>query len=185
YGPMKKIGDDDFTFPLGDGGIYAPIGISGGSGSATSDEFTAIYYRNNPQNVISNIVESGIDHISYVEYWDLIKNSGNASKIVTLDVHETSFAKLLNKTYVTRYDTTKWLKLSSTPGTSSSCGIYECGKTEINTATYNYGHFTFWTDQTFAMNPLPIKLIDFTVTKISSGVAAIHWELAECCAADA
>ena len=36
-GPMKKIGDDDFIFPVGTstgvGGIYAPIGISGTGGA--------------------------------------------------------------------------------------------------------------------------------------------------------
>jgi len=39
-GPMKKIGNTDFTFPVGTGGIYAPIGISGGIGALATDEFT-------------------------------------------------------------------------------------------------------------------------------------------------
>ena len=61
------------------------------------------------------------------------------------------------------------MHLSSSVATLKSTGLTEFSP---------YGLSRIWL-------PLPIKLIDFTVTKISSGVASIHWELAECCAADA
>ena len=72
-GPMKKIGNTNFTFPVGTGGIYAPIGITNGTGELATDEFTAQYVRANPQNVYGNsyFLGSGIDHISYAEYWTL------------------------------------------------------------------------------------------------------------------
>jgi len=189
-GPIKKIGNTDFTFPVGTGSIYAPIGISGGLGATVSDEFTAQYLRTNPQNVNGVVYDVGINHISYVEYWTLAR-VGAATKIVTLDVHPTSFAKVLANTFVTRFNTTgpplnTWLNIASTPSALGPCVVpYQCGTTATTTAISSFGDFTLSTDLDFATNPLPVKLIKFSAIKISSSLAALNWQLAECCSKDA
>jgi len=186
-GPMKKIGATDFAFPVGEGGIYAPITISGGTGGAATDAFIATYFRTDPRGVIGNVIEPPINHISYAEYWELTQDFGSASKIVTLDIHSTSFSKTVPDTYVSRFDGTKWIKIASTSSSTGPCAnpIYDCGTTASSIALNAFGSFTLATDLDFISNPLPVKLINFSATKISSGLAIINWELAACCSKDA
>ena len=187
-GPMKKIGNTDFTFPVGKGGIYAPIGISGGIGATVTDEFTAEYLRTNPQTPFGNQYgASGINHVSYVEYWTLERNIlSTATKLITLDVHPTSFCIVEGSTFVSQFDGTFWTNEPSTGSVFTTCNApYRCGTLTTNDPISNFtlspSIFTLATTDPFATNPLPIKLINFSATKISSGLAVINWDLAECC----
>lgn len=189
-GPMKKTGDDPFVFPIGKGSILAPVAVSGGTGSAVTDEFTTEYIRSNPQSIYGGcpiFCTPGLDHISSVEYWNLERNAGTASKQVTLTVHALSFCKLLASTYVSRRDLTQW---SNEPTTISfgpvACGTgLECGTLTTTGALASFGVFTLATDQPFSVNPLPIRLSSFVARKQSSTAALISWELAEACSKDA
>lgn len=188
-GPLKKVGNSAFTFPVGKGGIYAPIGISGGTGSAVSDEFTAEYLRTNPQSVYgNNYGASGINHVSYVEYWSLERNVGTATKVIALDVHQTSFCLQPSSTFVSQYNGTQWTNEPSTPSGFAACGSYQCGTITSNAAISSFGAlnpFTLATTDPFAINPLPIKLISFNAQKVSNSLSFITWEIAECCSKDA
>lgn len=77
-GPMAKIGNQNFVFPVGDGTIFARIAISGLSSSAT---FKAQYY-DQAYNDINNFDD--LDHVSDIEYWDLERVSGSATPSVTV-----------------------------------------------------------------------------------------------------
>jgi len=187
-GPLKKIGDEDFTFPVGKGGIYAPIGISGGIGATVTDEFTAEYLRTNPQTPFGNQYgTSGINHVSYVEYWTLERDILSiATKLITLDVHPTSFCIVEATTFVSQFDGTFWTNEPSTGSVFTTCNApYRCGTLTTNTPISNFtltpSIFTLGTTDPFATNPLPIKLINFSATKISNALAVINWDLAECC----
>lgn len=188
-GPMKKIGNTNFTFPVGTGGIYAPIGITNGTGELATDEFTAQYVRANPQNVYGNsyFLGSGIDHISYAEYWTLERDIlSTATKRIALDVHPTSFCIKDLTTFVSQFDGTDWTNEPSTGSGFFTCNApYRCGTLTTDNPISNFtltpSIFTLATTDPFATNPLPVKLINFSATKISTGLAAINWEVAECC----
>jgi hypothetical protein len=76
-GPVRKIGNDDFTFPVGKVGTgFVPIRIADISGAAST--FTAEYTRATPPNRTS-ITAIGIDHISKCEYWVLDRAAGTAA----------------------------------------------------------------------------------------------------------
>jgi len=187
-GPMKKIGNTDFTFPVGTGGIYAPIGIANGTSEMATDQFTAQYLRTNPQTPFGNQYgASGINHVSYVEYWTLERNIlSTATKLITLDVHPTSFCIVEGSTFVSQFDGTFWTNEPSTGSVFTTCNApYRCGTLTTNDPISNFtlspSIFTLATTDPFATNPLPIKLINFSATKISSGLAVINWDLAECC----
>lgn len=185
-GPMKKRGDDDFLFPVGKGGIFAPIGISGGSGAAATDEFTAEYIRSNPQAVHgacpANCVP-GLDHISFVEYWTLDRNSGSASKQVSLTVHPLSFSKVLSSTYVSKWNGAQWTNEATTVSAGPvPCGAgMQCGIITTTSAITSFSDFTLATDLPYITNPLPVKLITFNARKVNSTTAHITWELADIC----
>jgi hypothetical protein len=184
-GPMKKIGNDNFTFPVGKGSIYAPIGIIIVSGETTADEFTAEYKRTNPQSIHGLFVESGMNHVSYVEYWTLTRDVGLAVKRVSLDVHLTSFCKALISTYVSRWNGISfWTNEGSTNAGVTIIPPYEIGViTSVNTIS-GFGDFTLITDLPFAVNPLPVVLKSFDAFK-ANGKSEIKWELTECCSKDA
>lgn len=184
-GPIKKVGSTDFTFPVGVGSIYAPIGISGGTGATATDEFTAEYKRANPQSVYGASYTGGIDHISFVEYWTLDRNVGSASKIVSLDVHQTSFCAVPATTFVSRFNGAQWTNEPSSQVGFGPCGTYQCGTITTNAAITSFSPFTLATTDPVTVNPLPVKLISFDVMKRSSTTSLVNWALAECCSKNA
>ena len=183
-GAMKKIGNDNFVFPVGKGSIYAPIGIVNVSGQAISDEFTAEYIRTNPQSVHGTATQTGTDHVSFVEYWTLNHGVGTAIKKISLAVNTTSFCKVLANTFVSRWGGTFWTNESSTNGGVTSIPPFETGTiTSVNNLSA-FGDITLITDLPFSVNPLPIDLITFNAAKNNSS-AILTWELSACCSRDA
>ena len=184
-GPMKKIGDDNFIFPVGKGSIYAPIGVSG-SGGAISDEFTAEYLRTNPQSIhgaCPAACAGGLDHVSYVEYWKLNQDAGTSAKQVSLEVHALSFCKMLANTFVSRWNGAQWTnETTAILAGPNACGSgLECGTIQASNTTTAFGDFTLATDQPFLNNPLPVTLVDFKVRKYSEQAAVTEWELTDYC----
>jgi hypothetical protein len=187
-GPMKKTGNDNFSFPVGTGSIYAPITITNVLNEATNDEFTAEYIRGNPQSVHGTTYQPPINHISYVEYWILDRNPGSiATKKISLAVNFTSFCYDLSKTYVSRFDGTQWTYEGSTNVAGPTSPPYVTGTvTSVNTISSFIpvpNAFTLSTDLSFAGNPLPITLISFDATKLTNTRSSVNWELAACCSA--
>lgn len=184
-GPMKKIGDDNFIFPVGKGSIYAPIGISG-TGGLVTDEFTAEYLRTNPQSIhgaCPAACAGGLDHVSFVEYWKLNQDVGTSAKQVSLEVHALSFCKMLSNTFVSRWNGTQWTnETTSILAGPNPCGSgLQCGTIQASNTTTAFGDFTLATDQPFLNNPLPVTLVDFKVKKYSEQAAIAEWELTDYC----
>lgn len=182
-GPMKKIGDDNFIFPVGKGNIYAPIGFTS-TGMAVTDAFQAEYFRLNPQTAYGvNYQSPPIHHISYVEYWRLDKVSGNVNtpaKII-LTVTENSFAKDFATLYVASYNTADMQWKSNdpdlrTPGPATP--PYVTG-TITSPALSPFGVFTIATSESVIINPLPVNLLSFNATRIINNQSKIEWVFAD------
>lgn len=79
-GPVKKIGNTDFTFPIGKSNGYVPIAVKAMSGTLNplTDAFTAEYIRSDA-NTLGTITDPFIDHISVCDYWVLDRTSGTQS----------------------------------------------------------------------------------------------------------
>ena len=181
-GPMKKIGDDGFSFPVGKGSIYAPVSFNS-PGMAVTDAFQAEYFRLNPQTAYGvNYETPPIHHISYVEYWKLEKTAGSTAipVNVTLTVTQYSFAKNISTLYVARYNPPdlQWknsgiaLRTSGPPSPPYITGsITSAPITQL-------GILTLAASEPEAINPLPVNLISFEVKKINSTNALLNWELA-------
>ncbi|MBA3648329.1 MAG: hypothetical protein H0W62_07240 [Chitinophagales bacterium] len=78
-GPVIKIGNTSFTFPVGKGSLYKPIAIT--APSLTTDAFRAEYF-NTEQNV--SIKKDSLTYISKCEYWMLKRTLGTSLIKVTL-----------------------------------------------------------------------------------------------------
>jgi hypothetical protein len=83
-GPIKKTGNDAFTFPLGGAsggsGYYHPLGIS--APSSVTDAFTAEYFP--AVQTYGSAKADVIESISTTEYWTLQQDVGSSSVTVTL-----------------------------------------------------------------------------------------------------
>lgn len=179
-GPMRKMGDDDFDFPIGKGEIYAPIGISG-TAANISDEFVAEYKRENPQTApgLGNSLSPGIDHISYVEYWSLIASPG-VSGTVKLTATAYSFARVLNNLLVARFGGGQWNNEGSSSFVAGpSSPPYSTGSFTSSGAVNTFGFFTIAAVDDEVVNPLPVQLIRFEARTINSLHTILHWELAD------
>ncbi|MDY0392795.1 MAG: T9SS type A sorting domain-containing protein [Candidatus Bipolaricaulis sp.] len=77
-GYMTKIGNEDFTFPIGSDNVYAPIGISDIAGSVST--FKSVYIESGYQ---INQIQNGMNKVSKVEYWQLFRNAGSGEPLVT------------------------------------------------------------------------------------------------------
>ncbi len=102
-GPVKKIGDTDFEFPVGKQHDYAPIGITGDSGNKT-DEYIAEYFLADPRVRYGTAFEAPMIRVSSMEYWFLKKVHGGTAKKVQLTVGAYSGATALDKLVIAQWD---------------------------------------------------------------------------------
>jgi len=176
-GPVKKTGDDNFIFPTGVGGIYAPIAITGGVGAQPTDEFIAEYVRANPQSVHGYSIDPFFNHVSFVEYWRLERVQGNASKVIGLNVNQYSFVKDFSSIYATLYNGSQWMNLGRGAAVAGPVfPPFQTGSFE-SSATTSFGDFTLATPGDLALNPLPVQLFDFKAERLVGRITRLSWKI--------
>jgi len=173
-GPLAKIGNSAFTFPVGKmGDGPRTIGISSVTGSAT---FRAEFVRSNPG---SGIMGPGISQISACEYWDLSKTAGGSvSAKVTLSWSGFSPCGS-SPAYVTNLSTLRvahYLSSTSTwvnEGNSETTGNMNGGTITSGNAVTTFSPFTL-ASSVPTDNPLPVVFANVRAYEKNSGVQ-IEW----------
>lgn len=163
-GPVRKTGNDAFTFPVGDGTFYAPISI--GAPTSASHWFIADYTR----AVYSDLSVSGLDHVSTQEFWNLNRNNGAASNVrVTLSYNFDRSGPINKRSdlRVARFNGTDWVSegLFDTTGTPGN------GTITSNVVTA-FSPFTLGSSS--GLNPLPITLLSFNAIPVNTSVI-VKW----------
>lgn len=164
-GPVRKIGNQAFTFPTGTGTVYGPIGISA---PGNAGHFFTAEYIGNPYSDLS--VGSGLDHVSDLEHWMLNRNPGTSSNVrVTLHYNLDRSGPINNRAdlRVARHDGNTWVSegLFDTTGNSSN------GTITSNTVT-SFSPFTLGSSS--SLNPLPISLLSFNAIPVNTNVL-VKW----------
>jgi hypothetical protein len=156
-GPVKKIGNDVFDFPVGDDGQLQPLSITA-PGNAT-DEFTAQYIEVDPDPTYSDAsLGPGLNHISSCEYWELDQTAGASNVQVTLNYDPNSCGVSdLAALVVARWDGAAWQNHGGTVTGNLVSGIVQTPAT-VNTWIAN---MPFTLASTNSLNPLPIELLSF------------------------
>ncbi|MCX6290214.1 MAG: T9SS type A sorting domain-containing protein [Bacteroidetes bacterium] len=157
-GNCWKTGSQAFTFPVGNNGKYAPLGISS-PGQAT-DQFTVSYSKSSP-NAIYNTssLGAGINHVSTCEYWTVNRTNGNSDVAVTLSWDTGSCGITnLNELNVARWDGSNWIDA----GNAGTTGTSQSGTITSNTESA-FGPFILASST--SRNPLPIGLLNFNARK--------------------
>lgn len=155
-GPLRKIGDDDFTFPVGDNGIYGPFNLSSFDGSTVTDAFTGTYFNAGSPNNTS--LDAGILGVSGVEYWDIERSNGSARPIIELswnDALRESGVENISTLLLAHFDGTIWEIVPAT-----AMGDAVSGTITSDVVFNDFSEFCKATsDDT---NPLPVELIRFS-----------------------
>ena len=176
-GPVRKIGNDAFTFPIGKNNFYRPISIS--APSNPNHHFTAEYFMNDPHPTYNDAsLAPTLSHISDCEYWILNRTNGNSNVNVTLSwnlydpINNCSgTVNNLSQMRVARWNGTQWID----HGNGGTTGGISNGTVVTSAPVTSFSPFTL-AATTFA-NPLPVELLSFTA-EAKENIVVLNWTTA-------
>ena len=169
-GWVRKVGNQAFTFPLGDEGFYAPAGIS--APILAADHFTATYRRVSPNPFDISQKSVTLDRVGNCEYWIIDRTNGASNVNVTLSYDDMRSCGITagqeGDLRVARWDGSLWQNEGNinTTATSITSNI-------INT----FSPFTL--GSTTAFNPLPVELLNFEARLLPNGQAELRWQTSQ------
>ncbi len=173
-GPIKKVGNTDFEFPVGDNNFWQPIAITNLTGDAAT-EFTAQYFEQTPPdnlNLKSPDPNGDLNNISGLEYWEL-SNTGTASQAdITLYWKDQTRSDIDNgpDLQIAHYTGTEWENLGQ-----SSINFADPGSITV-TGVSSFSPFTFGSLSS-SFNALPVELISFEA-KTNLANIELNWATA-------
>jgi hypothetical protein len=162
-GWIKKYGNTDFIFPVGDATYQRTTAIS--NLSATS-EFNCRYYITT-QNIFN--LTAPVVQVKANEYWQLDKISGgNAQVTLNWDHSKVPMDNvLLTDILVSPYSSSNWVNGG---GATTATGTVTTTGSVTSNSMSSFGQITLGYE-TF---PVPLKLISFTAER-RQGVSSLHW----------
>ncbi len=171
-GPMRKVGNTDFIFPIGINNILSPIGIAGFA--SNSSTFRAQYYDQKNPNVGGN-KESGIFGVTSLEYWDLSREVGSGEPLVSL--HWTDGARRgiedILDLLVCHWNQTSAIWENKGLNVFELIGNPTSGSITSNNRLTSFSPVTF--GSATGANPLPVQFISFEA-KLVENIVEIKWK---------
>lgn len=178
-GPVQKVGDTPFTFPIGDNNVYRPAALSGITGGVTS-AFTATYFNASPTATLGPTGlghDATLHHVSDCEHWRIDRGNGTPNAMVTLNWQDPVSCGVtsLPDMRVGYWTGSLWTDAggtsatgNTTAGTVSTSGVQSSFLQAAN----------FWTLASLSdANPLPVELLYFTAQPNGSQVE-LKWSTA-------
>ncbi len=172
-GPMKKVGDDAFVFPLGNSTFWARLAI--GAPSNPTDAFTAQYFATGYTDVstMATTPSPVLNNVSLGEYWTCDRTAGSSNVTVKLyweDANRSGIANYTSDLVVAHWNGSAWENAGQTAITGSNPG-------NITSNTLNsFSPFAF--GSLAGSSPLPIELVEFTAKLNSSKKTDLNWTTA-------
>ncbi len=177
FGPVKKIGNTPFIFPVGKSNGYVPIGVSNfTAASAATDEFTAEYIRSSGA-ALGPVTDVFLNRVSGCEYWTLNLNNGTPTVDLTLYWNANNPC---GGTYIANTADLEIAHFDGTNWNSSSTGFSALGGGSTNAAgNITWAGVTVFSPFTLASrsnaNPLPIIINYLNGTK-NNGNHFLNWK---------
>jgi hypothetical protein len=171
-GPVRKTGNDIFTFPVGNGSYYRPISIS--APGNTTDHFTAQYYKSAQTSGGPSTWDPSFVRLSGCEYWVLDRTNGTSNVTVTLSWNEsacgTGYITSLPDLRVARFNsaTSTW----TNEGNGATTGTSTSGTISSAAAITTFCPFTLASVDD--VNPLPVELGPFWAINLGNAVE-LNW----------
>jgi hypothetical protein len=160
-GQCRKIGDDAFTFPVGDAGYYFPISIS--APASATDHFTAQYFLGSPTSAGYNVntKEASLASVNPSKYWILNRTAGSSNVSVTLSYSDN--VSDMSKLRVARWNGSQWVdhgNINVTAYNNPTLGTITSGTVS------SFSPFT--TASSGTENTLPVSLMSFDAYCVES-----------------
>lgn len=164
-GPVKKIGNQAFEFPVGKDGYYQPLSIS--APVNTTDEFTAEYMKSPQQN--GNEREGTLEFIQACDYWNLVRDVGSSKVSVEISWNENNCGLYDSSSATLAYWDNEWndLQVDTIYGNIQSGSIKSVDSLNIDTTivllAYNLRPCTstISVDIDFPTSPVTENIVDF------------------------
>ncbi len=185
-GPVRKIGNQAFTFPVGKKGdyygmhfynAYRPIAISAPANS--THHFTAEYFMQDPHPTYNHgSLAPTLTHISNCEYWILDRTNGTSNVNVTLSYSDygpaVACSGVTNQAdlRVARWNGTQWVD----HGNGGTTGTPSNGTVVTSAVVTAFSPFTL-ASANASNNPLPIELLSFNAIENKNKVD-LFWSTA-------
>ncbi|MCF8276162.1 MAG: SBBP repeat-containing protein [Flavobacteriales bacterium] len=138
-GPVEKVGNDGFSFPIGRNGIYQPLTIS--APSSTSHAFRAEYFDedSDPDYIHSNR-DGSIAYLDRSQYWMFNRIAGTGNVYVTLGWRDVACGiSSISDPDVCAWNGTQWKNL----GNGAEAGTVVTGTARTEKTTSIYGAYTW------------------------------------------
>ncbi len=142
YGPLKKVGNQAFSFAIGNDVYFKPMSISAPANA--TDAFVAEYFNANPHPTYDTTLhDATITYINNCEYWTLNRTAGTASIASTLywDANSCCISNLPNLK-VTVWDGSQWDDHGNggTTGTTASGSIVTSTNVSNNSSALTFAN---------------------------------------------
>ncbi len=171
-GPLRKVGQQDFVFPLGNGGQWARLGISAPTDAATA--FTAEYVA---AAYPTTTAAAPLSEVSQVEHWTL-DGVGTADAVRVRLFWEDAFRSGIDgfsaDLQVATFTGTQW----ETAGNGGLGGSLAAGSVASDQPLSTFGAFTLGSLSP-AVNPLTAQLMQFTANQARPNAVDVEWALTD------
>ncbi len=172
-GPVRKTGNNAFTFPIGDGTFYRPAAIS--APTAAAHYFIAQYF--NADHGLGSAGDLSFTSISKCEYWTIDRNPGvppaASNVLVTLSWQEAAcvpgYITDPSTLRVARWNGASW----ANHGNGGTTGTATNGTIVTSGAVTSFSPFTLASAS--LANPLPVELTWFRASITNSGTGLLQW----------
>jgi hypothetical protein len=181
-GPLRKIGDEEFVFPIGKNGRWARLAIVDLQNTAVNDNFTAEYF---PQGYGLYDVLAPLDHVSSIEHWLLDRGNGAGNPPttqcrVTLYWEDAVFSDINrlgeNDLVVARFDASVGVNKWENKG-GIEAGTLGAGSVTSAIIVDNFSPFTFASLSSLG-NPLPVDILSFEAELKDKEQVELTWQTA-------
>jgi hypothetical protein len=137
-GPVKKIGNSGFVFPIGNYIHYRPLEIS--APASSTDAFEAQYF--DMGQISGDSLDTILKQISPCNYWMFLRKNGSSNVSVSVN-YDTSYCSVFDTTHMrlALWNDTLW----KDKGHGTFTGTAVSGKMTSAAAISNYGHFAIGT----------------------------------------
>lgn len=137
-GPLKKIGNSAFTFPIGYGTVYSPLEVT--APSSVTEELIAEYFPQKQQD--GDNLDTTFESLTQCEYWRLTNPTGGNPSI-TATIHfsqDDCMYGLLSKLVVSEWNSSsqKW----ENRGNSATTGTISRGSIKAASTISHFGTLT-------------------------------------------
>jgi hypothetical protein len=185
-GPVRRLvatsGNLDFTFPIGNGTVAAPVTISDFIQTDPQDYFTAQYFKGPIPNAYNrNSKDVTLNHVGGAEYWILDRANTIGSPTTDVNVRltydETTRSGIVDSAKylrVARWDGTAWRDHGRDATTVTGNNV--AGSLRTSSRVTSFSPFTLASST--SLNPLPVSLIDFQAVPAGKQVK-VSWTTTE------